>query len=176
MYKGYELALKRKGPVSFKFQGVETTLYPDQLPLDDNMIDIRIKDILKETKTISNVSFILICILLPFCCYFSFLQNFKVPSGSPARSSSVTVTRKPRNPGPSSSSVGKEATSNLLSSEKKTVETSKEAATKSPQSTLEEDMKEYKEKERLILALAECDKRIDTFESCLLNLHSGKVK
>ena len=56
MYKGYELALKRNNPVSFKFKGVETTLYPDQLPVDDNTIDIRIKDVLKELNRVSNVS------------------------------------------------------------------------------------------------------------------------
>lgn len=56
MYKAYELALKRNGPVSFKFRGVETTLYPDQLPVDDNIIEIRIKDVLKELNRVSNVS------------------------------------------------------------------------------------------------------------------------
>lgn len=37
-------------------------------------------------------------------------------------------------------------------------------------------MAEYKEKERLIQALAECDDHIKKFESVLLNLHNGKVK
>lgn len=59
MYRGYELALKRKAPVSFKHKGVETTLHPDQLPLDDNLIEIRIKDVLKELNRVSNVSFFL---------------------------------------------------------------------------------------------------------------------
>ena len=56
MYKGYELALKKNGPVSFKHQGVETTLYPDQVPVDDNTIAIRIKDVMKELNRVSNVS------------------------------------------------------------------------------------------------------------------------
>lgn len=56
MYKGYELALKKNAPVSFKFKGIETTLYPDQLAVDDNTIAIRIKDILKELNRTSNVS------------------------------------------------------------------------------------------------------------------------
>lgn len=60
MYKGYEIALKRKGPVSFKFKGVETTLHPDQQAVDDNMVDLRIKDVLKELNRISNVSLIFI--------------------------------------------------------------------------------------------------------------------
>lgn len=60
MYKGYELALKKKGPVSFKYEGVETTLYPDQQPVDDNLIDIRIQDVLKELNRVSNVSPIII--------------------------------------------------------------------------------------------------------------------
>ena len=56
MYKGYELALKRNRPVSFKFKGLETTLYPDQREVDDQMVDIRMKDMLKELKRLSNVS------------------------------------------------------------------------------------------------------------------------
>lgn len=57
MYKGYELALKRNRPVSFKFKGVETTLYPDQREVDDQMVQIRINDVLKELKRVSNVRF-----------------------------------------------------------------------------------------------------------------------
>ena len=56
MYEGYALALKRQRPVSFKFRGVETTLHPDQLEVDDNMIDIRIKDVQKEMEKKSQVS------------------------------------------------------------------------------------------------------------------------
>lgn len=56
MYKGYEIALKRKAPVSFKFKGIETTIHPDQHVVDDVMIDIRIKDILKELNRVSRVS------------------------------------------------------------------------------------------------------------------------
>lgn len=56
MYHGYELALKQNQPVSFCFRGIETTLYPDQIPVDDNMIEIRIKDVLKELNKVSNVS------------------------------------------------------------------------------------------------------------------------
>lgn len=60
MYKGYELALKRNNPVTFKFQGVETTLFPDQLPVDDNMVDIRYKDVLIERDRVVNVRYIVI--------------------------------------------------------------------------------------------------------------------
>lgn len=74
MYKGYELALKKKAPVSFKFKGVETTLHPDQLPLDDNLIEIRIKDVLKELNRISSVSYTL---LLTFLTLFFF--NYYIP-------------------------------------------------------------------------------------------------
>lgn len=56
MYDGYALALKRQKPVSFKFRGIETTLYPDQLTVDDNLINIRIKDVQKELQKRSNVS------------------------------------------------------------------------------------------------------------------------
>lgn len=55
MYDGYALALKKQAPVSFKFRGVETTLYPDQLEVDDQMIDIRIKDVMKELRKSSQV-------------------------------------------------------------------------------------------------------------------------
>ena len=56
MYEGYELALKQNRPVSFMFRDVETTLYPDQQEVDDCMIDIRIKDVLKQLNKSSNVS------------------------------------------------------------------------------------------------------------------------
>ena len=57
MYKGYELAIKRNRPISFKFKGVETTLYPDQQEVDDQMVEIRLKDVLKELNRVSNVSY-----------------------------------------------------------------------------------------------------------------------
>ena len=56
MYDAYERALKTEKPVSFTFNGVETTIHPDQLPVDDNTIDIRIADVMKEMKKQSNVS------------------------------------------------------------------------------------------------------------------------
>lgn len=59
MYKGHEMACKKNAPVSFKYDGIETTLYPDQLSVDDNMIAIRFKEILKEKNRISNVSHII---------------------------------------------------------------------------------------------------------------------
>ena len=55
MYEGYELAVKRNKPVTFKLKGVETTLHPDQQPVDDDMVKTRIKDVLKELRKISNV-------------------------------------------------------------------------------------------------------------------------
>ena len=55
MYKGYELALKRNNPVSFKFKGVETTLFPDQMAVDDRMVEIRIRDVMKELRHVSKV-------------------------------------------------------------------------------------------------------------------------
>lgn len=73
MYKGYELALKRKCPVSFKFKGVETTLHPDQLPVDDNLVEIRIKDVLKELNRVSSVSYntFIIIVTLLFLHFYS---------------------------------------------------------------------------------------------------------
>lgn len=56
MYDGYSLALTREKPVSFKFKGVETTLFPDQLAVDDNFIDIRFKEVLGKLQKVSNVS------------------------------------------------------------------------------------------------------------------------
>lgn len=56
MYDGYEQALKKKSPVTFTFRGVETTIHPDQQEVDDQLIDIRIKDVLKELRKVSNVS------------------------------------------------------------------------------------------------------------------------
>lgn len=63
MYDGYEMALKQGNPVSFMFRGVETTLHPDQQEVDDNMIEIRINDVLKELKKKSNVRIIMLLIL-----------------------------------------------------------------------------------------------------------------
>ena len=40
----------------------------------------------------------------------------------------------------------------------------------------EEEMPEYQEKKHLMQSLDECDKRIRTYEQCLLNLHDGKVR
>ena len=38
-----------------------------------------------------------------------------------------------------------------------------------------EEMKEFKEKKRLMSALAECDQRLESLEASLLNLRNGKV-
>ena len=59
MYKGYELALKTNQAVSFTFFDVVTTLQPDQQQVDDNMIEIRINDVLKEIRKKSHVSLFL---------------------------------------------------------------------------------------------------------------------
>lgn len=57
MYDGYALALKRGKPVSFRFKGTETTLFPDQLTVDDDLIKIRMKEVVKEIKKLSHVSY-----------------------------------------------------------------------------------------------------------------------
>ena len=56
MYDGYSLALTRNKPISFKFKGVETTLFPDQLEVDDNLIEIRFNEVMKSLQKLSNVS------------------------------------------------------------------------------------------------------------------------
>lgn len=37
------------------------------------------------------------------------------------------------------------------------------------------ELPEAKEKKKLLVALLECDKQIQKFETCLLNLHNGEV-
>lgn len=44
-----------------------------------------------------------------------------------------------------------------------------------PKSMTVESMPEYQEKKRLLDSLIQCDKRIQSFETHLLNLHDGKV-
>lgn len=56
MYKCYEMALKKNEPVGFTFRGVETIIHPDQQPVDDNLIEIRMHDVLEEAKKMSKVS------------------------------------------------------------------------------------------------------------------------
>ena len=81
MYDGYEMALKQGNPVSFMFRGVETTLHPDQQEVDDNMIEIRINDVLKELKKKSNVRIIMLLILrfLPTISKNVFFFSFFFP-------------------------------------------------------------------------------------------------
>ena len=204
MYKGYELALKRNAPVSFKFKGVETTLYPDQQTVDDNMIDIRIKDVLKELKRVSNVSkhngcsYIkkksIFCIKLhyfilygeniflnPFFSFFN--QNFKVPS-------SLTVSKVSGQRQPKAAAQQSEAAASLQEAKAVPKEKASKGGSSSKPCSLkdsvggpgllkslvhDEEIPEFKEKKRLMNALMECDKRIHQFESCLLNLHDGNV-
>lgn len=64
MYNAYEQALKSAKPFSFMFKGVKTTIHPDQQAVDDNLIDIRFKDVMKELGKKSNVCKIF------FKCYF----------------------------------------------------------------------------------------------------------
>ena len=78
MYKGYELALKRKRPVSFKFKGVETTLHPDQQEVDDQMIEIRLKDVLKELNRVSNVRDIHIYLYIYISIYLSIYLSISI--------------------------------------------------------------------------------------------------
>lgn len=40
----------------------------------------------------------------------------------------------------------------------------------------EEEMKEFKEKERILRELHECDMKIQTYETSLYNIHNGQVK
>lgn len=66
MYLAHENALKQIPPVAFTFRGVVTTLYPDQHTVDDDLIDIRLSDVLKEANKISNVSSFISLFLLRF--------------------------------------------------------------------------------------------------------------
>ena len=56
MYQAQELALKTGKAVTFSFKGIPTTLHPDQQEVDDDMVAIRIKDVLIEINKKSNVS------------------------------------------------------------------------------------------------------------------------
>ena len=105
----------------------------------------------------------------------SFLQKFKIPS-----------CKSPRPAPPSTSHSKKEAVSNpATTGGKKSFQIPavpdpgrKVASTgASFQSTEEDvtDIPELTEKNRLLNELMECDKRIHTFESCLLNIRDGKV-
>ena len=38
-----------------------------------------------------------------------------------------------------------------------------------------DEIPELKEKERLLASLTNCDKKIQEFECCIMNLHNGKV-
>ena len=187
MYKGYELALKRNSPVTFKFKGVETTLHPDQQAVDDAMIDIRIKDLIKELNRVSSVS-VKNCIFsyskqkkMFSSCFsrqfslnvvFLLFQTFRVPEDIPAQTVESTSSREnPKSAKPLPEKKGKTPSSEPCSKEM-VASTSKTAV----QVEIDEEIPEFKEKKRLLAALMECDKQIHTLECSLLNLHDGKVR
>ena len=160
--------------MSFKFQGVETTLHPDQLPVDDNMIDVRVKDILKEMTRVSNVRrFKAIAVtqklyIYIYICFF--FQKFQVPAdnepaSNPSSSSAKNVFKVP----------AAKTTTKTASKAGSVSSSSSSAPSSSTNIDENNEMKEYKEKEKILQALAECDSQIQKFESCLLNLSNGKV-
>lgn len=224
MYDGYALALNRGTPVSFRFRGVETTLYPDQLEVDDNLIKIRMKEVENELKKLSHVSSKINIVKKNnlIIIYFLCIQNFKIPSVRPPANKSA---RKPDSNADkhAASNADKEeatnadkqaatnadkeaaskpaskpeswptATARTASSSRTTLTSSyTESGTSSgigapvdefigdgePERPNEDEpvieLKEEKEKNRLLLALVECDQRIQKFESCVLKISNNE--
>ena len=114
--------------------------------------------------------------------YF-FSQAAKASSRDAPRPSASSVSSAPKKlshhgPPPATATAKKGA--NLTAKRKEASNSSSSSSSSNPliidEEANEKEMAEYKEKERLIQALAECDDHIKKFESVLLNLHNGKVK